>query len=61
MREKLIERRKRKAADVLLWLMCQKDGMSKTRADYVYHAVRAFGGAATKPPKKPKKVIIKAP
>jgi hypothetical protein len=61
MRDKLVEQKRRKPADVMLWLMCQKDGMSKTRADYVYHAVRAFGGRAAKPPKKPKKVIIKAP
>ena len=35
--------------------------MTKTHADYVYHAMRAFGGAVAKPPKKPKTVIIKAP
>ena len=61
MREKKLEQDKRKPADVLFWLICQKDGMSKARADYVYHAVRTFGRGATKPRKKPRQVIIKAP
>ncbi len=60
-REKLIPGRKRKPADVLLWLICIEDGMPRFRADYVYHAVRAFGGGSAKAPKKPKKVIITAP
>jgi hypothetical protein len=61
MREKLLPQRKRKPADVLLWLICIEDGMPRVRADYVYHAVRAFAGGSAKPPKKPKPVIIKAP
>jgi hypothetical protein len=60
-REKLLPGRQRKPADVLLWMICLDDGMSRTRADYVYHAVRAFGGRAAKPPKKPKSVILTAP
>jgi hypothetical protein len=61
MREKLLPQNKRKPADVILWLICIDDGMSRTRADYVYHAVRAFGGSSARPPKKPKRVIIRAP
>ena len=61
MREKLLLQNKRKPADVLLWLICIDDGMSRTRADYVYHAVRTFAGGSAKPRKKPKAVIIKAP
>ena len=61
MREKLLPTTKRKPADVLLWLICIEDGMSRTRADYVYHAVRVFGGSSARPPKKPKQVIIRAP
>ena len=61
MREKKLKQNKRKPADVLLWLICQEDGMSKVRADYVYHAVRTFGGGSAKPGKKPKHVTIKAP
>jgi hypothetical protein len=60
-RGKFIPGNKRKPADVLLWLICLDDGMPKVRADYVYHAVRVFGGSAARPPKKPKPVIIKAP
>jgi hypothetical protein len=60
-REKLIPPRKRKPADVLLWLICLEDGMARVRADYVYHAVRAFGAGAAKPSKKIKPVVIKAP
>jgi hypothetical protein len=61
MREKLLKQNKRKPADVLLWMICLKDGMSRPRADYVYHAVRTFGGGSARPPKKPRQVIIKAP
>jgi hypothetical protein len=60
-REKLLPTRYRKAADEVLRTICRDDGMSKTRADYVYHAVRAFGASAARPPKKPKKVRITAP
>ena len=61
MREKLVPQNKRKPADVRLWLICIEDGMSRTRANYVFHAVRTFGGGSAKPRKKPKPVIIKAP
>jgi hypothetical protein len=60
-REKLLPGRKRKPADVLLWLICLEDGMSRARADYVYHAVRVFGGASARPRKGPKQVILEAP
>lgn len=60
-REKLLPMSKRKSADVLLWMICLADGMSRTRADYVYHAVRALGGSAAKPIKSPKSVILTAP
>jgi hypothetical protein len=61
MREKLLSRRMRKRADVLLWMICLEDGMPKLRANYVYHAVRAFGAASARPPPKPKQVRIVAP
>ena len=61
MRVKLLPQSQRKAADVLFWLICLDDGMSRTRADYVYHAVRAFGAGSARPPKQPKPVIITAP
>ena len=61
MREKRLPQSQRKPADVLLWLICIEDRMSRIRADYVYHAVRTFAGGSAKPPKKPKPVIIKAP
>ena len=60
-RERLLPATRRKPADVLLWLICLADGMSQARADYVYHAVRVFGGASARPPKKPRNVIITAP
>jgi len=61
MREKLLPQRQRKPADVLLWMICVEDGMSRMRADYVYHAVRNFAGGAARPPRKPRQVIITAP
>jgi hypothetical protein len=61
MRLKLLSGRLRKRADVLLWMICLEDGMPKARANYVYHAVRAFGASAARPPRKPKKVRITAP
>jgi hypothetical protein len=41
--------RYREYADLLLKKMCLEDGMSKFRAEYVYQAVRLFGGASAKP------------
>lgn len=61
MRAKLLPQDKRKPADVLLWLICIDDGMSRTRADYVYHAVRAFARRAARPRKQPEPVVITAP
>ena len=61
MREKLLPQHTRKRADQLLHDICRQDGMSKARSDYVYHAVRVFGGSFAKPPRKPKKVRITAP
>ena len=61
MREKLLPQKMRKPADRLLWQMCREDGMSKLRADYVYHAVRAFAAGAARPPKKRKQIHHTAP
>ncbi|MDJ0785551.1 MAG: hypothetical protein QNK05_02015 [Myxococcota bacterium] len=61
MRERLLPGRRRKPADVLLWLICLEDGMPKPRADYVYHAVRVFGGRAARPPRRPRSQILVAP
>lgn len=33
----------RKLADQYLWVYCRKFGMSRFRANYVYHSVRLFG------------------
>jgi hypothetical protein len=61
MRQKLLPGRLRKRADELLWMVCQEDGMSRIRANYVFHAVRAFGTSSARPPRKPKKIRITAP
>jgi len=61
MREKHLPQRRRKPADELLWMICLEDGMSRPRADYVYHAVRTFGASSARPRKNPTPVIIKAP
>lgn len=61
MREGLLPGRKRKPADVLLWLICLEDGMSQTRADYVFHAVRVFGGRSARARTEPERVILEAP
>lgn len=61
MREKLLPQSRRKPADVLLWLICIEDKMSRTRADYVYHAVRALGGSAARPRRRPARAILEAP
>ena len=60
-RERLLPSRLRKDADQILYDICREDGMSVLRAEYVYHAVRAFGASSARPPKSSKKVIIKAP
>jgi hypothetical protein len=61
LRLKLLDRGLRKRADELLWMLCLEDGMPKVRANYVFHAVRAFGASAARPPRKPKKIRITAP
>jgi hypothetical protein len=61
MREGFLRQNKRKQADALLQSICLEDGMSKVRAAYVYHAVRAFAAGAAKRTKKSKMVRIKAP
>ena len=48
-RERLLVGRLRKKADQILYDICREDGMSKLRAEYVYNAVRVFGGSAVKP------------
>ena len=45
-------------ADLLLKKICLEDGMSNFRANYVYQAVKLFGGSAAKPgSEKPEKII----
>jgi hypothetical protein len=45
-------------ADLLLKKICLEDGMSNFRANYVYQAVKLFGGASAKPgSEKPDKKI----
>jgi hypothetical protein len=45
-------------ADLLLKKICLEDGMSSFRANYVYQAVKLFGGASAKPgSEKPDKII----
>ena len=61
MRQRLLPQRARRRADQLLRDICRQDGMSKGRADYVYHAVRVLGGSSARPPRKPKQVRTTAP
>lgn len=61
MREKLLPQRMRKQADEILWMICLEDGMPKMRANYVYHAVRAFGASTARPLEEPRQVRITAP
>ncbi|MEE4112301.1 MAG: hypothetical protein V2I40_05760 [Desulfobacteraceae bacterium] len=45
-------------ADLLLKKTCLEDGMSNFRANYVYQAVKLFGGSSAKPgSEKPDKII----
>jgi hypothetical protein len=45
-------------ADLLLKKMCLEDGMPNFRANYVYQAVKLFGGPSAKPgSEKPDKII----
>ena len=52
MREGSLDRSYRKRADEILREVCLREGMSKFRAWYVYHAVRMFGGSKVKPSKR---------
>lgn len=56
-REQKIPKTLRKRADQMLRDICLEDGMSSIRAEYVYTAVRAFGGRAIKPRKEDVSVI----
>ena len=50
--------RYRKYADLLLKKICLEDGMSPFRANYVYLAVRIFGGSSAAPgSEKPDEII----
>jgi|GEM_PF-1184997 len=50
MRDGLIDNKTyRKYADTLLKDICRQDGMTGFRANYVYRAVRMFGGRAARP------------
>ena len=51
MREGLLPKSFRRAADSLLRDICIEGGMSRVRAWYVYRAVRWFAGGAIKPRK----------
>ena len=45
-------------ADLLLKKICMEDGMSDFRANYIYQAVRLFGGSSAKPgSEKPIQII----
>ena len=51
--------RYRKGADDILRAICEKDGMSKFRAWYVYQSVRIFGGSAAAPrPREPADCVL---
>ncbi len=57
-RIKEIQPQYKEYADLLLQKICLEDGMSTFRANYVYHAVKWFGGASAKPgSEKPDKII----
>ena len=60
-REGQLPANRRKDADDILRRICRVDGMSPFRAWYVYHSVRAFGGAAIKPRDRPEVEIVEAP
>lgn len=49
MREKVLSQSARKRADEILRDVCLDDGMSKSRAWYVYKAVRFAGASSAKP------------
>jgi hypothetical protein len=61
-RIKKIPYRYKEYADLLLKKICLEDGMSNFRANYVYQAVKFFGGASAKPgSEKPDKIICVPP
>lgn len=45
-REGVIPKSSRKKADKILYRLCREDGMEWFRAQYVYRAVRMFGGSS---------------
>ena len=57
-REGLLPKSFRRAADSLLRDICIEDGMSRIRAWYVYRAVRWFAGGAIKPKKHDSSEIL---
>lgn len=59
MRQGLLDKKYRKAADMALRRICIKNGMGKLRAAWVYMAVRTFGGFTLKN-KRPKNEGIEA-
>ena len=59
MRMGLLPLSEREVVDRQLRKTCLEDGMPEFRADYVYHAVRAFASAAANP--KNKKQVFVAP
>jgi hypothetical protein len=60
-REGLLPRSYRRAADSLLRDICIEDGMNRIRAWYVYRSVRMFGGSSAKPRKRETYKTISSP
>lgn len=61
MRDKYIDQKHRKYADMLLREHCREDGMGSVRAWYVYWAVRLFAAGAAKPASEPRDDLICLP
>jgi hypothetical protein len=60
-RLEILPYRYKEYADLLLKKICLEDGMSKFRADYVYLAVKLFGGSRARPGSEKKDKIICVP
>jgi hypothetical protein len=58
MREGQLAPENRQRADLLLYKLCRRDGMSWLRAKMVYHAVQIFGKKNATPKPKKKKINI---
>jgi len=58
MREGVLDRKYKDAADMLLKEICLECGMWQTRANWVYWAVKSFAKRSVLPDKKPRNKII---